>query len=164
MRRWDITDNIIGRISFSKTEAPPPYSSMYATTSVNAPGNPSYLGYVATASSGNPQLKPLTSDNFDASVEWYYGKNSYVSLGYYRKAVDNFIGTGVVNSTLFGLTDPSSGKGRHPFGHGGYRPASLGGGRQSKRGHQYELPVRHDGPGRPGRRQCKRRRRTSSPL
>jgi TonB-dependent receptor len=106
----DITDNLIGRISFSTTEAPPPYSSMYATTSVNAPGNPSYLGYVATASSGNPSLKPLTSDNFDASLEWYYGKNSYVSLGYYRKAVQNFIGTGVVNSTLFGLTDPSSGK------------------------------------------------------
>ena len=105
----DITDKLIGRLSFSTTEAPPPYSDMYATTSVNAPGNPSYLGYVATASSGNPSLKPLTSNNFDASLEWYYGKNSYVSLGYYRKAVQNFIGTGVVNSTLFGLTDPSSG-------------------------------------------------------
>ncbi len=106
----DISDHIIGRMSFSKTIARPQYSSMYATTSVNAPGNPSYLGYTYTASSGNPGLKPLESDNFDLSGEWYYGQNSYVSLGYYRKAVQNFVGNGVTKTSLFGLTDPASGK------------------------------------------------------
>ncbi|MBW8733228.1 MAG: TonB-dependent receptor, partial [Asticcacaulis sp.] len=106
----DITDNFIGRMSFSVTNARPQYSSMYATTAVSAPGNPSFLGAITTASSGNPALKPLVSENFDISGEWYYGKNSYISLGYYRKAVQNFIGTGVTNTTLFGLTDPASGK------------------------------------------------------
>ncbi len=105
-----VTDDIIGRMSFSKTIARPQYSSMYATTGVNAPGNPSYLGYTYTASSGNPSLKPLESDNFDVSAEWYYGKNSYLSLGYYRKAVQNFVGNGVTKTSLFGLTDPASGK------------------------------------------------------
>jgi len=107
---WDIGNNLIGRMSFSKTIARPQYSQMYATTSVNAPGNPSYLGYAYTASSGNPSLKPLESDNFDVSAEWYYGKNNYVSLGYYRKAVNNFVGSGVTTTGLFGLTDPASGK------------------------------------------------------
>jgi len=106
----NLRDDFIARMSFSKTIARPQYSSMYATTSVNAPGNPTYLGYTVTASSGNPALKPLESDNFDVSGEWYYGKNSYVSLGYYRKAVNNFIGNGVTHTTLFGLTDPGSGK------------------------------------------------------
>ena len=106
----DIRDDLIGRMSFSKTIARPQYSSMYATTSVNAPGNPSYLGYTYTASSGNPSLKPLESDNFDLSAEWYYGKNSYLSLGYYRKAVNNFVGNGVTKTSLFNLTDPASGK------------------------------------------------------
>ena len=106
----DISDNIIGRMSFSKTIARPQYSQMYATTSVNAPGNPSYLGYSYSASSGNPSLKPLESDNFDLSAEWYYGSNSYVSLGYYRKAVQNFVGSGVTTTGLFNLTDPASGK------------------------------------------------------
>ena len=105
----DVSDNIIGRMSFSKTIARPQYSSMYATTSVNAPGNPSYLGYTYTASSGNPSLKPLESDNFDVSAEWYYGSNSYLSLGYYRKAVQNFVGNGVTKTSLFNLTDPASG-------------------------------------------------------
>ena len=106
----NVTDQIIGRMSFSVTDARPQYSQMYATTSVNAPGNPSYLNGIATASSGNPALKPLVSENFDVSGEWYYGKNSYVSLGYYRKAVQNFVGNGTSQTTLFGLTDPGSGK------------------------------------------------------
>jgi TonB-dependent receptor len=106
----NVSDNIIGRMSFSVTDARPQYSSMYATTKVNAPGDAIYDGGIYTASSGNPALKPLVSENFDVSGEWYYGKNSYVSLGYYRKAVQNFVGNGTTQTSLFGLTDPSSGK------------------------------------------------------
>ena len=106
----NITDDFIGRMSFSVTDARPQYSSMYATVGVNAPGDASYNGGVYTASSGNPALKPLVSENFDVSAEWYYGKNSYVSLGYYRKAVQNFIGNGTTDTNLFGITDPASGK------------------------------------------------------
>ncbi len=107
---WDVRDDVIARMSFSVTDARAQYSSMYATTAVNAPGKDTFNGGLATASSGNPALKPLVSQNFDVSGEWYYGRNSYVSLGYYRKAVQNFIGNGVTHTSLFGLTDPSSGK------------------------------------------------------
>ena len=106
----NVTDNVIGRMSFSVTDARPQYSSMYATTSVNGPSEDTYNGGLLTASSGNPSLKPLVSENFDVSAEWYYGKNSYVSLGYYRKAVQNFVGNGTTTGSEFGLTDPSSGK------------------------------------------------------
>ena len=105
----NITDDFIGRMSFSVTNARPQYSSMYATTGVNAPGDASYNSGVYTASSGNPALKPLVSENFDVSGEWYYGRNSYVSLGYYRKAVQNFVGNGTTQTKLFGITDPASG-------------------------------------------------------
>ena len=109
----NVTDSLIGRMSFSITDARPQYSSLYATTSVSTPGHAigANAGGIYTASSGNPSLKPLISQNFDASAEWYYGKNSYVSLGYYRKAVQNFIGNGTSQGPLFGLTDPSSGTG-----------------------------------------------------
>jgi len=50
------------------------------------------------------------SKNLDLSGEWYYGKNSYVSLGYYRKSVQNFVGNGTTKTGLFGITDPASGK------------------------------------------------------
>jgi TonB-dependent receptor len=124
----NITDDFIGRMSFSVTDARPQYSSMYVTTSVSPPGHAigAAAGGVYTASSGNPALKPLVSQNFDVSAEWYYGKNSYVSLGYYRKAVQNFIGNGTTSSTLFGLTDPSSGTGTTRSGKAATALRALG--------------------------------------
>jgi len=106
----NVTDDLVARMSFSVTDARPQYNQMYATTGVSAPSDAGYNNGIYRASSGNPSLKPLVSENFDVSGEWYYAKNSYVSLGYYRKAVQNFIGNGTTNTTLFGLTDPSSGK------------------------------------------------------
>ena len=106
----NVTDDFIARMSMSMTDARAQYSQMYATTAVNAPGDASFNGGIYTASSGNPALKPLVSKNFDLSGEWYYGKNSYVSLGYYRKSVQNFVGNGTTKTGLFGITDPASGK------------------------------------------------------
>ena len=47
------------------------------------------------ASQGNPNLLPITSDNFDISLEWYDNDGSYASVGYFKKFVENFIGAGV---------------------------------------------------------------------
>lgn len=82
------TDSIKGRVSLGKTLGRPSYGDL--STDVN-------LGpYDKTASRGNPLLKPMESKNFDLSVEWYYSDSSYVSLGYFRKDVSNFIGTGTI--------------------------------------------------------------------
>lgn len=106
---WNVRDDVTLRASFSKTIARPAYSNMYATTTVNTPPRPTANGTNPTASSGNPGLLPLESSNVDFSAEWYYGKANYVSLGFYNKDVANFIGTGRVTQTLFGLRDPTSG-------------------------------------------------------
>jgi hypothetical protein len=42
-------------------------------------------------------------------VEWYYKPTSYVSAGFFEKRVNNFVGTGTFNQSLFGLRDASSG-------------------------------------------------------
>ncbi|MEL1263004.1 TonB-dependent receptor [Pseudoxanthomonas putridarboris] len=69
-----------------------------------------------TGSLGNPQLEPLVSDNFDLSFEWYYGESSYFSVGYFRKNIDNYIGTtqiidvgGSDGTTPFNLRTPVGG-------------------------------------------------------
>jgi TonB-dependent receptor len=46
-----------------------------------------------SGSLGNPDLEPLHSQNFDLSFEWYYAEGSYLSAGYFRKNIDNYIGT-----------------------------------------------------------------------
>ena len=105
----DVTDNIVARASYSKTIGRVAYNNLFASTTADQPNRPSALGGQLTGDSQNPSLLPLESDNFDISVEWYYGDANYVSVGYFDKRVKNFVGNGVVDRNLFGLRDPASG-------------------------------------------------------
>ena len=105
----DLTDDIVARASFSKTIGRVAFSNLFASTTADAPNRPTALGGQVTGSSQNPGLLPLESDNFDVSLEWYFGDASYVSIGYFDKRVKNFIGNGVVDRSLFDLRDPTSG-------------------------------------------------------
>ncbi len=107
--KFDLTDDLVARFSYSETIARVPYGNMFAATTAGAPNRPTALGGQTGGSRQNPGLLPLESTNFDVSVEWYYGDSSYVSLGYFNKDVSNFLGTGVFDQPLFGLTDPTSG-------------------------------------------------------
>ncbi len=105
----ELAHNLIGRLSFSKTIARPNYGNLFTSTSVGGPPRPISNGGVATGRTGNARLKPLTSDNLDLSLEYYYKPDSYISVGFFDKRVHNFIGNGQYTSDLFGLRDPSSG-------------------------------------------------------
>jgi TonB-dependent receptor len=108
--RLDITDEIVARASYSQTIGRAPYSNLDAATTVGSPNRPTVLGGLNSGSSQNPSLLPLESENFDLSVEWYYGDASYVSVGFYDKTVVNFLGNGIDTRPLFGLLDPTSGE------------------------------------------------------
>jgi TonB-dependent receptor len=107
----DLTDKLKARVSYGKTIARPDFGSLFSAVSIgsNNPNRPTYLGGIANATSGNPNLQPLVSDNFDVSLEWYFARSSYVSVGFFDKRVKNFVGTGQETQQLFGLRDPSSG-------------------------------------------------------
>jgi len=105
----DLTDDLKGRISYGRTIARPDFGSLFAATNPGNPNRPTVLGGVPGGTAGNPQLIPLVSDNFDASLEWYFAPSSYFSVGFFDKRVRNFVGTGQTTLNLFGLRDPSSG-------------------------------------------------------
>jgi TonB-dependent receptor len=107
--KMDVTDKVVARVSYSQTIGRVPYGSLFAATTAQSPNNPTALGGLTSGSSQDPSLLPLESENFDASVEWYYGDDSYVSVGFFDKTVKNFLGNSVVSRPLFGLLDPSSG-------------------------------------------------------
>ena len=56
----------------------------------------------SSISVGNPQLKPYLAWNFDAGVDYYMGKTSYVSLAGFYKRINNFVSDGQFNETIFG--------------------------------------------------------------
>ncbi|HSC69596.1 MAG TPA: TonB-dependent receptor, partial [Cellvibrio sp.] len=86
------------RLSYSETIGRPGYNDLRPDVGINDT-------YQRTANAGDPDLKPMESQNIDLSGEWYYNEDSYVSLGYFRKDVDNFIGSAPFKETAYGLRD-----------------------------------------------------------
>src|SRR5690606_30885151 len=64
----------------------------------------------ASASSQNPKLLPLISDNIDLGLEWYYDDASYVSAALFEKRVRNFTGTEQVDEAHYGMRDVGNGQ------------------------------------------------------
>lgn len=97
---FDITffDSLKARVSFSETIGRPSYADLRPDVGLG-----SLLERGANA--GDPGLKPMESQNFDISAEWYYTDDSYLSAGYFRKDVDGFIGTAIFKETAYGLRD-----------------------------------------------------------
>lgn len=100
-----IFDDWVVRTSASKTLTRPSYSNIQGGTTV------SQLARIngGDGARGNPDLSPFESTNFDLSLEWYYADASYVSVGWFWKDVENFIGNTVVREQLFNLPHPADG-------------------------------------------------------
>lgn len=96
------------RASYSHTITRPDYASLNGGLTLNSPVRPDGGG---TGASGNPGLLPYKSKNIDLSAEWYYGRESYVSVGYFDKNVTNFIATTTTQTPALGLTNPAKGAG-----------------------------------------------------
>ncbi|MBT4928665.1 MAG: TonB-dependent receptor, partial [Cellvibrionales bacterium] len=93
----EISDDLVGRFSTSKTITRASYNLIKGGTTVNGQ---SYKYGNLSASSGNPNLRPIESRNLDLSLEWYYGDTDYFSVGYFKKDVRNFIGNETIGSQL----------------------------------------------------------------
>lgn len=101
----EITEDILARASIGKTISRPGWTDIQGGRSLNT----TVRATGGTGSAGNPDLDPFESTNIDLSGEWYYSEGSYVSLGYYNKSVENFIGTDSFVENVPGLTHPGRG-------------------------------------------------------
>lgn len=102
-------ENVITRVSFSKTIARPSYGDQFVSSTAGAGSRATLFGGQPNGTTGNPNLRPLVSDNFDVSAEWYFKSSSYLSAGFFDKRVRNFVGTGLSSGNLFGLRDATTG-------------------------------------------------------
>ena len=94
------------RASYSHTITRPTYDNLQGGLTYNS----IFYQNGATGNQGNPGLLPFKSENFDVSAEWYYGNASYLSVGYFRKNVENYISfNGSYQGTIDGITNPYDG-------------------------------------------------------
>ncbi len=95
-------EDVIARLSYGKSIARPDLNALRPITTVS-----DYRPGVATASGGNPDLRPYNADNIDLAVEWYYGEGSYASVTFFYKQVDDYIATRVEQDVLLDVNgDP----------------------------------------------------------
>ncbi|HET7664022.1 MAG TPA: TonB-dependent receptor [Rhodanobacteraceae bacterium] len=84
--KFHLTDNLIARVAASQTLTRPDYSALAGSTSLDDTGH--------TGSGGNPNLQPLISTNFDASLGWYFAPRGLVSIGVYNMSLNNYVDFG----------------------------------------------------------------------
>jgi TonB-dependent receptor len=107
----ELTDDVKLRGAYSKTIARPSFGNINGTLRADEVTRATAGVLTGRASVGNPGLLPHESDNFDLSLEWYYGETSYMSVGWFSKEVVNFVTAGTVEDVeLFpGLAHPALG-------------------------------------------------------
>ncbi len=101
----EVVEDWFLRASYSKTITRPGYADIQGGLTVNQLAR----AQEATGQAGNPNLKPYESTNIDLASEFYYGEGSYVSVAYFDKEVENFIGTSSYTDTLFDIATPVNG-------------------------------------------------------
>jgi TonB-dependent receptor len=103
-----LTDTVQLRLVGAKTVTYPGFGQLNPSISLN----PGTINRPGVASSGNPNLKPIKSNNYDASLEWYFAPAGYVSGGVFYRDIDgyiqNYVTDVVVNGDNYQLSSPQS--------------------------------------------------------
>lgn len=79
--RWNATPSLVLRAAVTRAIGRANYEQLAPTTVVNTSDN--------EVSMGNPNLKPLTSTNYDLAGEYYIGRKGIVSIAGFYKTIQN---------------------------------------------------------------------------
>jgi len=106
--RFFLNDQIQLRLAAAKAIVRPTFAQLNPFTSLgfsfDANGAPNGVGVggrttAFTGTAGNPDLKPTRANQFDASLEWYFGKSNSLTLAAFYKDISNYIFAGVASQT-----------------------------------------------------------------
>jgi iron complex outermembrane receptor protein len=87
----DVTPDLVARFAATRTMTRADYSALGGFTNLSPPGT---VGGTGTGSGGNPDLKPIRSNNLDAGLEWYFAPRSLLSAGLFYMDLDNYVSFG----------------------------------------------------------------------
>lgn len=87
MRYW-LTDDFVARLAYTETIRPPAFADLnsftYYTPDLSGTG-------FGTANGGNPDLDPVTSKNYDFSLEYYFGEGNSIYGTYFRRDIEGLV-------------------------------------------------------------------------
>ena len=86
--RLHFTDKLQLRLSYTETRTRPGFSQYNPGLAVDPPVSGNATRF---ANGGNPDLNPLRSQNYDASLEYYFSRTGSVSVAGFRRDLNGFI-------------------------------------------------------------------------
>lgn len=103
-----LSKQVVARLAYSRTLGRPALTQISPGLELTRSDvDPDFAGFGVA---GNPFLNPVHSGNFDVSMEWYYGKGSYLSVAGFMKNIDSTIfrdpvpTSREINGELFSVT------------------------------------------------------------
>jgi iron complex outermembrane recepter protein len=97
--RWRFNPELQLRLSYTQTRTRPTFQQLNPIVSLGPPDP--LQGGLRTGSGGNPNLRPLESDNYDASLEWFFSRTGFASVAAFYRDV-----TGFIQDQTVDLNDP----------------------------------------------------------
>ncbi len=99
---YNFTDKLVGRFAYARTIGRPDYANIVPSVTIN---DSTSIPGEGTISVSNTALEPWQGDNFDVSLEYYYGTGGVVSGGAFLKDLTNFWSTSTRTLTPAELAD-----------------------------------------------------------
>ena len=99
--RLELAKDLIGRLAASRTMTRADYTALAGSASLTPPANE---GGIGSGSAGNPNLKPITSNNLDASLEWYFADRALLSASLFYMDLTNYVSLGQTSGTYITQT------------------------------------------------------------
>jgi iron complex outermembrane recepter protein len=93
--KFDLGNNMIGRLAAARTMARPDFSALGGSITADDTTH--------TGNGGNPDLKPIRSTNLDATFEYYFAPQSLVSAGLFYMDLTNYVAFGTYQTTLLDI-------------------------------------------------------------
>jgi TonB-dependent receptor len=98
-----VLDEVQLRLAYTQTRTRPNFFDLNPSFSIGTPpticipdplipgSGPDNVNCVRSTSTGNPNLGPLTSNNYDVSLEWYFSRAGSLNIAAFRRDVNGFI-------------------------------------------------------------------------
>ncbi|WP_226467661.1 TonB-dependent receptor [Luteimonas panaciterrae] len=81
--KYDLTDSLVLRLAGSQTLTRPDFSALAGSVSLD--------DLTHSGSGGNPELDPIISTNFDASLEWYFAPRALLAASVYSMRLKDYV-------------------------------------------------------------------------
>jgi iron complex outermembrane receptor protein len=90
--KFDINKDVVARLGASRTMTRPDFGALGGTVTLTDENH--------TGNGGNAKLKPVISNNLDATVQWYFAPRALASVGLFYMDLRNYVGYGTTSGTF----------------------------------------------------------------